>query len=92
MKEAYKQLLDRAAAWIEEHKQEYISELQAIAQIPSVSRADLAQPGAPFGPDCRKVLDYALERGRAWGFDVEDHDGCMGSITMGDNTSPRWDN
>ena len=84
MNETYKQLLDKAAAWIEAHKAEYIAELQGIARIPSVSRADLAQPGAPFGPDCRKVLDYALERGRYYGFDVQDHDGCLGSITMGD--------
>ena len=75
MNETYTRLLEQAAAWIEAHKAEYIAELQGIARIPSVSRADLAQPGAPFGPDCRKVLDYALERGRHYGFEVADHDG-----------------
>ena len=84
MNETYTRLLEQAAAWIEAHKAEYIAELQGIARIPSVSRADLAEPHAPFGPDCRKVLDYALERGRHYGFDVVDHDGCLGSITMGD--------
>lgn len=77
-------LLARTDAWIAAHREEYIAELQSIARIPSVSRADLAQPGAPFGPDCRRVLDYALERGRFYGFDTADHDGYAGSITLGD--------
>ena len=78
------ELLARAESWIAAHRDEFIAELQGIARIPSVSRKDLAQPGAPFGPDCRKVLDYALERGRYYGFDTADHDGYAGSITMGD--------
>ena len=78
------ELLAKAEEWIAAHREEFIAELQGIAQIPSVSRADLAQPGAPFGPDCRKVLDYALERGRFYGFDTADHDGYAGSITWGD--------
>ena len=78
------ELLAKAEEWIAAHREEFIAELQGIAQIPSVSRADLAQPGAPFGPDCRKVLDYALERGCYYGFDTADHDGYAGSITWGD--------
>ena len=67
------ELLAKAEEWIAAHREEYITELQMIARIPSVSRADLAQPGAPFGPDCRKVLDFALERGRFYGFDTAEH-------------------
>ena len=78
------ELLVRAESWIAAHRDEFIAELQGIARIPSVSRKDLAQPGVPFGPDCRKVLDYALERGRYYGFDTADHEGYAGSITMGD--------
>ncbi len=78
------ELLALADKWIAAHREEYIAEVQGIARIPSVSRADLAQPGAPFGPDCRRVLDYALERGRHYGFDTADHDGYAGSITWGD--------
>ena len=78
------ELLAKAEEWIAADREEFIAELQGIARIPSVSRADLAQPGAPFGPDCRKVLDYALERGRYYGFDTADHDGYAGSITWGD--------
>jgi len=78
------ELLARADEWIAAHREEYIAELQMIARIPSVSRADLAQPGAPFGPDCRKALDHALARGRFYGFDTADHDGYAGSVTWGD--------
>ena len=84
MQEKYAQLLEKAGKWIEEHKQEFIEELQGLARIPSVSRADLAQPGAPFGPDCKRVLDYALERGKFWGFETQNHEGAAGSITYGD--------
>lgn len=84
MNEAHKALIKKAEAWIEEHKQEFIEEIQGLARIPSVSRADLAEPNAPFGPDCRKVLDYALERGRHYGFETHDYDGYAGAIYMGD--------
>ena len=84
LNQAHKELLQKAEAWIEAHKDEFISEIQGLARIPSVSRADLAEPNAPFGPDCRKVLDYALERGRHFGFDTHDYDGYAGAIYMGD--------
>ena len=47
-------LLDQ---WIEEHKQEMIDELGLWVGQKSVSRVDLGKPGAPYGPDCRKMLD-----------------------------------
>ena len=84
MKQAYTKLLSKATAWIEAHKEEYISEVQGVSRIPSVSKAEEAQPGAPFGTDCRRVLDYMMERGRHYGFDVQDHDGYAVSVSMGD--------
>lgn len=84
MKQAYTKLLSKATAWIEAHKEEYISEVQGVSRIPSVSKAEEAQPGAPFGADCRRVLDYMMERGRHYGFDVQDHDGYAVSVSMGD--------
>ena len=84
MEQKYTDLLQKAAAWIEAHKEEFISEIQGLVRIPSVSRQDLAEENAPFGPDCRKVLDYFLERGRFYGFDAEDLQGCAGAITFGD--------
>lgn len=84
MNKAYTELLEKAAAWMKDHKEEYIAELQGLSRIPSVSRAEEAQPGAPFGPDCRRVLDDMMERGRHYGFDVQDHDGYAVSVFMGD--------
>ncbi len=75
------QLLDK---WIAEHRQEMIDELGLWVSHPSVSRADLAAPGAPYGPDCRRMLDFALERGRHYGFKTEDYDGYCGAILDGD--------
>lgn len=83
MEQKYIDLLARADEWIAAHRNEYISEVQGLVRFPSVSRADLAQPGAPFGPECRRVLDYAMERGRIYDFEVADHDGCAMSIAMG---------
>lgn len=84
MNEAHKALIKKAEAWIAAHKDEFISEIQGLVRIPSVSHADQAAPGAPFGPGCRQVLDYALERGRHFGFETRDYDGYLGSIYMGD--------
>ncbi len=84
MKQTYLDLLEKAAVWIEEHKEEFVSELRRLVRIPSVSHANEAQPGAPFGSECRRVLDEMMERGRYYGFDVQDHDGYAVSVSMGD--------
>lgn len=84
MDERYTNLLKQTEEWIEAHRDEFISELQAMTRIPSVSRADLAEEGAPFGKECRRMLDYALERGRYYGFETIDHEGYAGSICYGD--------
>ncbi len=84
MKQAYLELLEKAGVWIEEHKEEFMDELRGFVRIPSISRADEGQPGAPFGPACRRVLDEMMARGRYYGFDVQDHDGYAVSVFMGD--------
>ena len=76
MQEKYIALQKQIEAWMNAHKDEFVTELQGFARIPSVSRADLAAPGAPFGPDCRKVLDYALTRAEHYDFKGCDLDGC----------------
>lgn len=80
-------LARQAETWLEAHKQEMIEEIQAVARIPSVSRDDMAEPGAPFGPDCRRVLDHMLQRGQAYGFSTRDLDGYAGVISLGDPES-----
>lgn len=73
-----------ARAWLDAHAEEMFADLQAFTRIRSVSRADLAQPGAPFGPECREMLDFALNRAREMGFETEDHEGYCGSAILGD--------
>ena len=38
-------------------------EIQRFCRIRSVSRADLAEEGAPFGRECREMLEFAPLRG-----------------------------
>ena len=64
--------------WLEEHKQEMLDELALWVSHPSVSRADLAAPGAPYGPDCRKMLDFALERGCKYLWVLEKNHSAIG--------------
>lgn len=76
-----------ARAWLDAHAEEMIADLQAFTRIRSVSRADLAAPGAPFGPECRQMLDFALDHARKMGFETEDHAGYCGSAIYGDKNN-----
>lgn len=84
MDQKFMTLLAEAGKWADAHRQEYIDEIAGMVAFPSVSSADQAMPGAPFGLACREMLDYAMERGRYWGFDAVDHDGYAVSLTLGD--------
>ena len=81
MIELNEQMID---AWISDHREEMLEELMEWVRHPSVSRADLASPGAPYGPDCWKMLDFAMKRCREMGFRTEDHEGYCGSVWYGD--------
>lgn len=70
--------------WIQENKSDMIQELKDWVAHPSVSRADLAQEGAPYGKDCREMLDFALKRGNDYGFRTANHQGYCGDIFYGD--------
>ena len=78
------ELSRQAEAWIEAHRAEFIEEIQGLARIPSVSRADEGWPGAPFGEGCRRAVDHMLETGRRYGFDTQDLDGYAAVVSMGD--------
>lgn len=73
-----------ARAWIDAHAEEMVADIQAFSRIRSVSRADQAAEGAPFGRECRRMLDFALARAREMGFETEDHEGYCGSAILGD--------
>ncbi len=77
----------KVAAWLDENLEDMVSDVQAFARIRSVSRADLKRDGAPFGPECRTMLDFALNRAQEMGFATEDHDGYCGSAVLGDKAN-----
>lgn len=70
--------------WLEGNRESIIADIQSFARIRSVSRADLAQDGAPFGPECREMLNHALARAAEMGFETQDHEGYCGSAYLGD--------
>jgi succinyl-diaminopimelate desuccinylase len=76
--------MEKIEKWAEENLESVVRDLQDFARIESVSRADLAQPGAPFGPSVRTMLDFALQRAREHGFEAEDHEGYCISAYYGD--------
>lgn len=69
--------------WIDQHQHEIIQDIQAFCRIRSVSRRDLGVARAPFGPEMREMLDYALMRAASYGFDTVNHEGYCGSVRMG---------
>ena len=73
--------------WIAAHTEELISDIQSLSRIASVSRADQAAPNAPFGPGCRKALDWALNRAKELGFTPVDHEGYCGTARVGDQAN-----
>ncbi|MDL2206012.1 Sapep family Mn(2+)-dependent dipeptidase [Eubacteriales bacterium OttesenSCG-928-N13] len=71
-------------SWIDEHTEQLIREIQSFCRIRSVSQSELAVMRAPFGPEMREMLNYALMRAASYGFDTMNHDGYCGSVVMGD--------
>jgi len=74
------------AAWLENNKEDIIADIQAFARIRSVSRSDLAEENAPFGKECREMLDFAIARAKEMGFETQDHEGYCGSAYYGPHT------
>lgn len=66
---------------IDSYRQEMIETLQELIKIPSVDGK--AEEGAPFGKEVGRALDFMLNTGRAWGFEVENIDGYGGHIDFG---------
>ncbi len=76
--------MERIRRWIGENIESVVEDLQDFVRIGSVSRADLAAPGAPFGPDVKRMMDYARARAEVCGFETEDHEGYCVSAWWGE--------
>lgn len=82
--EQEEQLLNQVNIWAKQHQEELVADLQQLIRIPSISRADLGKEGAPFGPECAKVLDIMLDKAKQFGFATENHQGYAGTVVLGD--------
>ena len=52
--------------WIEQHRTDIVRAAQELIRIPSV--LGTAEPGAPFGVETRRALDYVLGLAQQYGF------------------------
>lgn len=62
----------------------FLQDLKDIIRIPSLRNVEEATENAPFGPQCRKVLDVMLEKAKKDGFQVKDYQGYAGVIEYGE--------
>ncbi len=68
----------------EKYKDEMISDLDGLIQIPSLRNKEEAYEGAPFGKGPRQALDYVLALAKKNGFVTKDIDGYAGVIEYGE--------
>lgn len=64
-------------------KDKYLEDLNTLVSVESVRDMSTAKENAPFGENCRKVLDRALEMAKKDGFVTKDIDGYAGVIEYG---------
>lgn len=69
-------------AYIDNHKDEMIDVLREVLHIPSTEGEPA--PGAPFGAEVKKALDYMLKKADEMGFATENMDGYCGCIDYGE--------
>lgn len=77
------QTLARVRQWTAAHEQELTDDLAALVKIRSVS-----EPGGrcAMGEGCARCADKAIEIGRKWGFQGENHDYyCVSLVMKGDS-------
>lgn len=68
-----------ANAWLERRWDEYLADLSALIEIPSVS-CETGDPAAPFGEACAQVLEKSLEIGARMGFVPHRHEGYCATL------------
>lgn len=72
----------KIGALIDSYKDEFVTTLARWMEVPSVKAAPV--PGAPFGPEVRRMLDVAMADAAALGFSPKDYDGYACDMTLGD--------
>lgn len=78
-------LLPQIQQWIAANRAALTADLAEWIAIPSISRADRAAPGAPFGAECAEILQKVLTQAEQAGFQTERHQGFAGSVIYGEH-------
>ena len=71
---------EQVSRLIDSYRDEFVSTLQAWIRVPSIKGE--AAPGAPFGPEVRRMLDQAMETGGKLGFAPRDVDGYACDLVL----------
>lgn len=66
------------------YEKAFLEDLKEIVAVPSLRNIEEASENAPFGNECRKVLDIMLNKAKEEGFNVKDYDGYAGVVEYGE--------
>jgi succinyl-diaminopimelate desuccinylase len=80
-------IMSKFESWMGPRVPEFVSDLQTLVRIPSV--ADRSSDIKPYGPECIKALEAALEMGEKYGFAVENYENYVGCIRFKDEDPAR---
>ena len=78
---SWKNIEAKIDAFIAENKENIIRDITTLVKYPSVSIDGPA--GMPFGDECKKVLDKALEMCEGYGLATKNYDYYAGSASIG---------
>ncbi len=73
---------ERIDRFVEEHREEILSDLRTLIAIPSISIPGSGE-AEPFGKACAQVLDTALELAKKQGLNAENHNNWYGIAHQG---------
>ena len=70
-------LVDAASRWFDAHRAQFVDELCELLRYPSVSDESdpNPRPGAPYGPEVRRVFDHMLAKAGRDGLPTRDYTG-----------------
>ncbi|MEG0313901.1 MAG: dipeptidase PepV [Erysipelotrichaceae bacterium] len=68
----------------QKYKDELLNDLSGLLSIPSILDEENKVVGAPFGIECKMALEYMMNLGIKYGFNVHNVDGYALSISFGD--------
>ncbi|MBS1716184.1 MAG: Sapep family Mn(2+)-dependent dipeptidase [Armatimonadetes bacterium] len=71
----------KAHAWLKDHEQDLLQDTIKMLQIPSLENDPI--PGGPFGAECKRALEFALDLTSKYGLKAKNLDGYVGYAEHG---------